>query len=170
MVVQITCSWLSSIRPTQLHRKGLMSGLSENLGMIFSQNRLLAPWTPNCLASSFSKFTFHPWTIEFQFLLWRIFVMQSMQVSMELDCSIIAFPSEHMQLIDWSPSFFFNFFPFLFWSFVFCLFSSLCFVLFSQEFTFLTIKQNKFSVVGFWGLAIAKKGCGDSHCWYVMGT
>lgn len=111
--VQITCFWLPSIYPTQLHRKGLVSELSENLGAIFSQEGLLAPQTPNCLASPFSKFTFYPWTIEFQFLLGRMFVMQSMQVSMELDCSIIAFPSEHTQLIDWSLSPFF-FSPFLF--------------------------------------------------------
>lgn len=150
MVVQITCSWLSSIRPTQLHRKGLVSGLSENLGTIFSQNGLLAPWTPNCLASSFSKFTFHPWTIEFQFLLRRIFVMQSMQVSMELDCSIIAFPSEHMQLIDWSLSFFLNFFPFLFWLFDFL---SLLFVLFCfhKNSHFLPLNKTNFLWLAFEG-------------------
>lgn len=110
----------------------------------------LAPQTQNCLASSFSKFTFHPWTIEFQFLLWRIFFMQSMQVSMELDCSIIAFPSEHMQLIDWSLSFFFFFFsPFCFD----CLFSVSFSVLFCfhKNSHFLPLNKTNFLWLAFEG-------------------
>ena len=69
---------------------------------------------------------------------------------MELDCSMIAFPSEHMQLIDW-----------ILW-----LFSGLI-VLFC---CMLRNANDKFSVVDFWGLVIVKKGCGDSRCWYVLGT
>lgn len=79
---------------------------------IFSlEGQFMAPQTPNCLASSVSWLSLHG--LEFQLLPGRIIVMQSIEFSMELDCSIIAFPSEHMQLIDWILWLFFCFDCFL---------------------------------------------------------
>lgn len=126
-------------------------------------NHLLNPWFSDRKDSSWHLKHQTTWFLlsvnslsthrpEFQLLLGRIIVMQSIQVSVELDCSITAFPSEHIHFTDW-----------ILWLFF-------CFDFFPCFCCVLRNMNDIFSVVGFWGLVLVKKGCADSHCWNVLGT
>lgn len=126
-------------------------------------NHLLNPWFSGGKDSSWHLKHQTTWFLlsvnslsthrsEFQLLPGRIVVIQSIQVSVELDCSITAFPSEHIHFTDW-----------ILWLFF-------CFDFFPCFCCVLRNMNDIFSVIGFWGLVLVKKGCADSHCWNVLGT